>query len=215
MNRKIQTRIIASACVILMFLLACGQITPGTTITDTPTLTPTPITVTPTSTHDITIPEVPDGTTPPPPDKYTRGEIEMHTPDYVSGGEDCVSRIPFTINWETDPPIIKGEGRVDCHFQASGACAAHEIMAHAVTLQGEFATGDLGEKRLLIKLTFDGSVKTYFADCGESNPFTEANPAVIPEQGSWLPLNFEYLDGAKVIFLLGKGEKTIFLHLMK
>ncbi|MBN2117521.1 MAG: hypothetical protein JW730_13170 [Anaerolineales bacterium] len=226
MNRKIQAGTLTGICVTLLLLLACGQITPGTTgVTDTPTHTPThtptftpiPITITPTSTPGVTVLRASDDITPPPPESYTRGEIEMHNHDILGGGEDCVSRIPFTINWETDPPTIKGEGNVDCHFQTTGSPKHHAVMKHTVKLEGKFATGDLDEQRLLITLTFNGSLSQYDTEVPEGavNFIPESKPFVMPEQGSYPDLNFEFLDGAKVLLLVGKGEKIFFLRLME
>jgi hypothetical protein len=158
---------------------------------------------------------MPSGDMDPPP--YTHGEVEMHTPDRIGGGDDCVSAIPFTIDWNTNPPTIKGKGRVDCHFQASGECAQHMILAYDITLQGEFAIGDLGEKRLLFTSTADGSLKEYFANCPSDAgkpPWTEDNPWVVTKADP-VSLNFEYLDGAKVLLLVGDGYVTYFLRLKK
>ncbi len=152
------------------------------------------------------------------PPQYTHGEVEAHVPDTVGGGADCVSVIPFTIDWNTNPPTIKGKGRQDCHFQASGECALHMIMAYDITLQGKFATGDLGEARLLIDTAADGSLKEYYVDCPADSgkpPWTEDNPWVITSADPLPTLNFEYLDGAKVILLIGNGTTTYFLRLMK
>jgi hypothetical protein len=59
MNRKTQIPIMAGACVILMLLLACGQLTPGTPVTDTSIL----ITASPASADGSQLPQGPDGTT--------------------------------------------------------------------------------------------------------------------------------------------------------
>jgi hypothetical protein len=206
MNKKFQTLRITGACVTLLLLLACGQITPGTTVTDIPTPTPTIGAGALMPSDDATEP----------PSLPTSGEIEMHTHDMVGNGEDCISNFPFTINWEADPPIT-GKGSVDCHFQSPGTPTHHAVMKSTVTLQGSFTTGDLGEKRVLIDLTFDGSLSQYDTGVPEGaiNPFPESNPAVIIDKGPYPTLNFELLDGAKVIMLLGKSERIFFLRLME
>jgi hypothetical protein len=212
-NQKIQTRTLTGICATLMLLTACVQVSPRTAVTDTPM--PIVIGRSPASGDSILIPSSGDGT---PSRQYTHGEIESHTPDPVSGGDDCVSVIPFTIDWSTNPPTIKGAGRQDCHFQASGECAQHMILAYDVALQGKFTTGDLGEKRLLIDVTPNGSLKEYFVDCPADSiqpPWTEDNPWVITGAEPLPTLNFEYLDGAKVILIVGEGTTTYFLHLVE
>lgn len=214
MNQKIQTATLAGVCVILMLLPACVQVPPGIAATDTPMPIVIGVSSTPAPEDGALIPSSGDIT----PFLYTRGEIEAHTPDPVGGGEDCVSVIPFTIDWSTNPPTITGAGRQDCHFQASGECAQHMILAYDVALQGKFTTGDLGEKRLLIDVTPNGSLEEYFVDCPADSvkpPWTEDNPWVITGAEPLPTLNFEYLDGAKVILVVGEGTTTYFLHLME
>lgn len=210
MNKKYRIWL-AGACVILA-ILACGQASSGVTVTDTPM--PIVVVVSPTPTPGGGAP-MPSGDIEPP--QYSHGEVEAHVPDLVGGGEDCVSVIPFTIDWSTNPPTVKGKGRQDCHFQASGECAQHMILAYDITLEGHFETGELGERRLLIDVTPNGSLKEYFVNCPTDSvnpPWTEDNPWVITEAAPLPTLNFEYLDGAKVILVIGGGTTTYFLHLM-
>jgi hypothetical protein len=178
-------------------LLACGQgtldITGTLTPTSTPTSTRTPtLAITRTPTRQLIL-KVPDVTTPPPLEKYTGGEIEMRIQDMINpGNEDCVSHFPFSINWETDPPTIHGQGSVDCHFQAAGTCAVHAVMAYDVTVEGE-----INGSVLQAVLIFDGSLSEYFTGCPAEQPFTESNPCVWSEKGP-MELMFDFMDGARV-----------------
>lgn len=224
MNKKVQAGTLAGICGILLLLLACGQLTPGATIagTSTPTFTPgesqlldTGHTLAPAVTLTLTPSIIPTITITATENKYTLGEIEMHTPDVFGGGQDCISHLPFAINWGNNPPTASGEGEIACHFQSLETPTIHAVMEYAVTVEGRFKTGELGEKRILFDLTVDGSLSQYVTGVpeGASNPMPESDPVVIKENGPYTTLNFEFLNGAKTIVILGKGEKTFYLHL--
>ena len=195
MKRKFPSRTMAMLVMAMFFfvLLACGQGSLDLTGTPTPTSTPTgtpTLAITLTPTRHLML-KAPDVTTPPPPEKYTSGEIEMRIQDMINpGSEECVSHFPFSINWEADPPTINGQGKVDCHFQATGTCAVHAVMVYDVEVTGEI-TGSV----LQAVLTFDGSLSEYFTDCPAEQPFTESNPFVWTEKGP-IPLVFDFVDGA-------------------
>jgi hypothetical protein len=213
MNRKNQILIVVSICVPLS-LLACGPSTLVTLVpTFTPTLTPTPIveeplviTVTPTPTP------APGGLSPStlvPTDWSPRdGEIELHLKNFLdpASGEECVSLFPFTVVEGVEPATIEGEGRIDCHFQATycgEACVTmHMIQEYDVTVEGEVVpgAGSGGAASLHVVLTLDGSVKEYFSDYPPEAimVFTEDHPFVIEGKGP-LPLDFDYVDGATAV----------------
>lgn len=203
MNKKTQILALAGVCVILV-LSACNPASPEalpamSTFTPTPTeknIAPEPITPTPTLGSPVS-PGSNSTVTPPRP---SSGKLEMRTPDLLNpANEDCVNYFPFTVNDETDPPTITGEGRIDCHFQSvTQACILHAVMDYTVVVQGEIKLGENGEERLLVELTLDGSLSNYMSDYPPDAVvlFTEANPFVWKEKGP-MSLNFEFVDGAK------------------
>jgi hypothetical protein len=211
MYRKNQTLVAIGVCMTFL-LLGCGQVTLVPTLTSVDekpslTLTPTPdseepsIALTPTSTLTPTVPLNP----PDPGEPPDHGEIELFQRNFLEPGseEECISRFPFVVIQETEPATIKGEGVIDCHFQATycgEACVTmHMIQQYDVTVAGEIVpdAGSGGTASLHVVLTLDGGVKEYFSDYPPEAImiFTEDHPFVIEGTGP-LPLEFDYVDGA-------------------
>ena len=196
MDRQIQTWTIAGACVILMFLLACGQIAPRTTIIDTPA-----------STDSAYLTGDPDGTSPPPLSASTSisqplldstpvpsstfvpqyGFIQFW---YVSklSHKECVTNLPFLAREENGQTILSGGGDVNCVASADNATA--EIHG-SLDLKGTVSTPDgkypQGHLVVHLKGTWTEEVAV---EPGPDIPLVLIGDIDIP-------VDFNYLDGTQ------------------
>ena len=195
MNGKIQMRTMAGVCIIVMFLLACGRIAPGTTGTDMPAFPPTLITVTPMSTDGIHLSKVPDGAVPSP--LPTSTPIPSSTPvqrygfiqfQYVSklSHKACTTNIPFLTREENGQTILSGGGDVNCAASAGNASA--EIHG-SLDLKGTVSPSqDYPEGHLVVHLKGLWTEEIEVED-GQFPLVFVANVDI--------PVDFNYLDGTK------------------
>ena len=191
MNRKNQIRIMAGACGILMLLLACGQLTPGTPVTDTSIL----ITASPASTDGSHLPQGPDGTTLP--SLPTSTPVSSPTPgagygfiqfQYVSklSHKGCTTNLPFLTRKENGQTILSGGGDVNCTDSAGNATA--EIHG-TLDLKGTVSPSkDYPDGHLVVHLKGLWTEEIEVED-GQFPLVFVANVDI--------PVDFNYLDGTK------------------